>query len=97
MDLAFDDMWSVLGLHRGGGLFLNFKNAPIIYNAKCVFLVVDASLLGLIMLLACTESRFPCLLFIGQQVSALTSHWLEDCANFTPTPEENEQYSANHY
>jgi hypothetical protein len=30
------------------------------------------------------------------QVSALASHWLEDCANFTPTPEENEQYSANH-
>jgi hypothetical protein len=30
------------------------------------------------------------------QISALTSHWLEDCANVTPTPEENEQYSANH-
>jgi hypothetical protein len=29
-------------------------------------------------------------------VSALASHWLEDCANFTPTPEENDQYSANH-
>jgi hypothetical protein len=43
------------------------------------------------------------LLLIGQQgfvdflqVSALASHWLEDCANFTPTPEENDQYSANH-
>jgi hypothetical protein len=23
------------------------------------------------------------------QVVALASHWLEDCANFTPTPEEN--------
>jgi hypothetical protein len=30
------------------------------------------------------------------QVSALASHWLEDCANFTLTPEENYQYSANH-
>jgi hypothetical protein len=30
------------------------------------------------------------------QVSALASHWLEDCANFTPTPEKNDQYSANH-
>jgi hypothetical protein len=30
------------------------------------------------------------------QVSALASHWLEDCANITPTPEENDQYSANH-
>jgi hypothetical protein len=31
------------------------------------------------------------------QVSALASHWLEDCANFTPTPEENDQYNASHY
>jgi hypothetical protein len=30
------------------------------------------------------------------QVSALSSHWLEDCVNFMPTPEENDQYSANH-
>jgi hypothetical protein len=29
------------------------------------------------------------------QVSVPASHWLEDCANFTPTPEENDQYSAN--
>jgi hypothetical protein len=29
------------------------------------------------------------------QVSALASHWLEDCANFTPTPEVNDQNSAN--
>jgi hypothetical protein len=30
------------------------------------------------------------------QVSAPASHWLENCANFTPTPEEGDQYSANH-
>jgi hypothetical protein len=30
------------------------------------------------------------------QVSALASRWLEDCANFTPTSEENDQYSAKH-
>jgi hypothetical protein len=30
------------------------------------------------------------------QVSALASHWLEDCTNFTPTPGENDQYSANY-
>jgi hypothetical protein len=24
------------------------------------------------------------------------SHWLTDCANCTPTPEENDKYSANH-
>jgi hypothetical protein len=27
--------------------------------------------------------------------SALASHWLEDCANFMATLEENEKYSAN--
>ncbi len=26
------------------------------------------------------------------QVSALASHWLENCANSVPTPEENYQY-----
>jgi hypothetical protein len=42
------------------------------------------------------------LLRIGEQglgiffrVSALASHWLKDCANFTPTPEENDKYNAN--
>jgi hypothetical protein len=41
-------------------------------------------------------------IFIGQQgwdissLSALASHWLEDCANCTQTPEENDKYSANH-
>jgi hypothetical protein len=44
------------------------------------------------------------LLLIGQQDledffryrSALSSHWLVHCANFTPTPGENINYSANH-
>jgi hypothetical protein len=43
------------------------------------------------------------LLLIGQQglghffrILVLASHWLEDCANFTPTPKENDQYSANY-
>jgi hypothetical protein len=42
------------------------------------------------------------MLLIGQrfgtflQASALASHWLEDGANFTPTPKENDKYSANH-
>jgi hypothetical protein len=43
------------------------------------------------------------LLLIGQQgfgkflqVLTLTSHWLNDFANFTPTLEENNQYSANY-
>jgi hypothetical protein len=29
-------------------------------------------------------------------VFVLASHWLEDFANFTPTLEKNDQYSANH-
>jgi hypothetical protein len=29
------------------------------------------------------------------QLSALASHWLKDYANFTQTPEENDQYSVN--
>jgi hypothetical protein len=29
------------------------------------------------------------------QVSALASDWLKDYANFTQTPEENDQYSVN--
>ncbi len=32
--------------------------------------------------------------FVDLQVSALVSHWLEDGANITPTPEKNNQYSA---
>jgi hypothetical protein len=31
------------------------------------------------------------------QVSALASHWLEDCANFTPTQEEMTKISSYHY
>ena len=30
------------------------------------------------------------------QVLTLASHWLEDCANFTPTPEENDQRRVSH-
>jgi hypothetical protein len=42
MDLAFDDMtWSVQGLNRGRGQFLNFLSAPMI--AKSVFLAVNTS------------------------------------------------------
>jgi hypothetical protein len=30
------------------------------------------------------------------QVSALVSHWLKDYVNFSPTLEENDQYSASY-
>ncbi len=36
------------------------------------------------------------MLLIGQQgLGDLPPIWLEDCANFTTLPEENDQYSAN--
>jgi hypothetical protein len=34
--------------------------------------------------------------FIFPENFTHSSHWLKDCAIFTPTPEENDQYSANH-
>jgi hypothetical protein len=57
---------------------------------------------GLIMLAACTvlsPRLFASYWSAGGgtflQVSSLASDRLEDCANCTPTPEENNQYSAN--
>jgi hypothetical protein len=44
MDLSFEDMhghWSVLGLNRGLGQFLNFLGAP----KKILYLAVAASLI----------------------------------------------------
>jgi hypothetical protein len=31
---------------------------------------------------------------LGHFLGILASHWLEDCANCTPTPEENDKYST---
>jgi hypothetical protein len=68
----------------------------MINNAKSVFLAVY---LGLTMLVACTQPGFLTSYWSARfwtflQVSALTSHWLEDCANCKPTPEENYKFSA---
>ncbi len=30
------------------------------------------------------------------QVSVLAFHWLDDCANCVPTPDENDKYSNTH-
>jgi hypothetical protein len=94
--------WSVLGLNRGHGLFLSFLGAPMIYKAKSVFFAVNASLRWLNNVSGAYLIQVSSLLIgpqeVGRflQVSALASHWLEDCANFTPTPVENDQYRANH-
>ncbi len=67
-----------------------------------VFLAVNASLHWLDNVSSVNVIRVS-LLLIGQQdlghffgYRPLLPHWLEDCANFMPTLEENDQYSANH-
>jgi hypothetical protein len=40
--------WSVLGLNRGLGKFLNFLGAPMLLYRKSVFLMVNVSLCWLI-------------------------------------------------
>jgi hypothetical protein len=62
------------------------------FDAKSVFIAVNESLRWL--------NNVWCASFLAfywsagfwtfLQVSALASHWLEDCANVTPTPEEND-------
>jgi len=86
--------WSVLGLDRGRGQFLNFLNAPmILYRKKC-FLAVNASLRwlnnvsGVLLNPGFLASYWSAGFGRFLQVSALASHWQQDCANFTPTPEE---------
>ncbi len=69
------------------------------YNAKNVFLAVNASLCWLNNVSGVYFVQVS-LLLIGLrglgtflQASALASFGLEDCANFTPTPGENDQLS----
>jgi hypothetical protein len=69
----------------------------LLYNSKSVFLAVNASLRWLNNVVGVYLVQVS-LLLIDQQgfgIFALSSHWLEDCANFTPKPEENNQYSSN--
>jgi hypothetical protein len=63
-----------------GNFFLNFWGNPMILKCKNCI------------------SRDYWSTWFGKflQLLARASHRLEYCANFTPTPEENSQYSANH-
>jgi hypothetical protein len=97
MDLAFDDMHGQFWPKLGTRPVFKFLCALMIYNAKSVFLVRDCVALIISGVLLVLVS----LLLIGQQgLGHLFRYrpllWMEDCANFTPTPEENDQYSANH-
>ncbi len=89
-------IWLVLGKNRGPRPFFKmFRYSND--NAKSVFLVVNASLRWLNNI----SGVFPCLYCSAGfgnflQVSALASPWLKGCLNCTPTPEENDKYSANH-
>ncbi len=56
---------------------------------------------GFVMLSAVLSSGFLASYWLAGfgkflQVSALASYWLKNCANFTPTPKENNQCSANY-
>jgi hypothetical protein len=70
------------------------------YDAKSVFLSVNASLPWLNNVSGLSPGFLAFYWSAGfgtfLQVSALASHWLEDCANFTPMLEKKDQYSANH-
>jgi hypothetical protein len=72
----------------------------MIYNAKIVFLTVNASLCWLNNV-SVVHLVPVSLLLIGQRSLGhfsgidLAFHWLEDYINFTRMPEENNQYSAN--
>jgi hypothetical protein len=92
-------MVSSIGLNRERGQFLNFfLGAPMVYNAKkCIISRLMRVCVGLTMLTACTflASYWSAIFGRFLQVSALASHWLADCTNYTPTPGDNNKYSAN--
>ncbi len=85
---------------RGPGHFVtNFYVFQWFYKAKRVFLAVHASLRSLDNVSGPGFLAFYWSAGFGKflQVLTLASHWLEDCENFSPTPEENDRYSTNHY
>ncbi len=51
-------VWLVLGLNRGQGQFLNF------ITQKVYFSLLMRVFVGLILLAACSRSRFPCFLWV---------------------------------
>jgi hypothetical protein len=103
MDSAFYEIvWLVPGLSRGRGHFLIFCCCSMIYDAKSAFLAVNASLrylnnVGGVYLVQVS------LLFIGQQGLGYSFRYRPSLPIgwrivqlFTPTQDENDQYSANH-
>jgi hypothetical protein len=74
----------------------------LFYNANTFFLAVNASMRWLNNVSGMDLIQIS-LLLIGQQglvdffsYRPFPSHWLEDCANFMPMLEENDQYGTNH-
>ncbi len=93
LDLDFDDMNGQCQAYLGdGGNFLNFLGAPMIYQFMYVGLIILQCVLNPGFLASYWSAGFGTFL----QVSANGSLWLEDCAKYAPTPEENDKYSANH-
>jgi hypothetical protein len=76
-----------------GPFFKFLVLAPMIYKAKRLFPAVNASLCWLnnvsgVYLPGFFDSYWSAGFRTFLQVLALASHWLEDCANCTPTPEK---------
>jgi hypothetical protein len=86
--LAFDDMYGYLVCSRCSDDFMKQK----VYFSQLMRVCV-----GLKMLASCRvlipgflASYWPARYETFWKVSAFASHWLKDCANCTPTPEEND-------
>jgi hypothetical protein len=103
MDLAFGLMTCMVSPRPKYGarpVFKLFTSTNDFITQKVYFPRLMRVCVGLTMLVACTYSRFSCFLASQQGFGhflsiALASHWPKDLANCTPTPEENDKYSAN--
>jgi hypothetical protein len=79
MNLAFDDMYRMVKV-------LGLNRRPSHFLNFCAGLTMLAAFGFLASYWSAGYGRFL-------QVSALASHWLADCANFTPMPKEHNKYS----
>ncbi len=95
-------VWLVLCLNRGRGHLKFFRCSNDFVMPKGIFLTINASLpcvnnvSGVYLVQASLLLIWPAGFGAFLHVSALASHWLEDCANFTPMAEVKDQYGANH-
>ncbi len=98
--MAFDDMYGQFQALNRVIFFTIFSCLNDFIPQKVSFSRLMRVYVGLVMLQAYTQSRFPCFLLVCR-VWDISSGidpcfpLLDDCAN-VQTPEENNQYSANY-